>query len=41
VVTHDPRIYEHADRVLHLEDGSLRAIPPTAEARRPPAEVTV
>jgi putative ABC transport system ATP-binding protein len=25
VVTHDNRIYEFADRILHMEDGQLRA----------------
>jgi putative ABC transport system ATP-binding protein len=31
IVTHDSRIYEYADRIMHMEDGRITGI----EARSP------
>lgn len=40
VVTHDPRILGYADRVLHLENGTLSALPTTAGRAIMPATAT-
>jgi len=38
VVTHDPRLFEFADRIVHIEDGSLTR-EQSADMQRPPIRV--
>jgi putative ABC transport system ATP-binding protein len=41
VVTHDPRLFDFADRIVHIEDGALtREEPSHAKAIRPAAALT-